>query len=531
MIETYDFKYHRGETLVDKPYQTIYYATTKFTPKDYVIINIVEKNNHVATVSKQVLEHSLMNVMQIDETLNNLAIITKKREGEPLEQYIEANAFSIDERIHFGFEYLKRLCNYEDLPTTIKYILVQPNQVLIQGDRVVMEEIIEIDESVASKDFKDIVSSIARVLTSLITTAHINNHLSPRCKDFIERMAIGNHHYQQFKDILHDYKRLFVFATIPDIAEPVKPVVLEEKEKTSNHHEAATTVEPDPIEDKEIVDIYIGTTPEEEEALVKEIEEKELPKEVEVDSHPTTVDAIKPVVSTVKEEIKVMQMDDDSQTMKFSKELTSKIDEVLDESSHIFDDVDDKATSKLDQADLLSDQAFEEYINKTDIASYDYEALDEETKYMPSLALDDDLDIEDDEEPKKKNSFKLTDKTRKLITYGLIGLTAIFLLWGLFSIGSVFSEEAKAPIASFEYVGTTDTGREYFKNTSRTFGFGNSIKSYEWKIIHGENVLGNFTTKDIMPAFRSPGTFKIQLRVEDSNGVWSEPFTQNFTAD
>lgn len=130
------------------------------------------------------------------------------------------------------------------------------------------------------------------------------------------------------------------------------------------------------------------------------------------------------------------------------------------------------------------------------------------------------FDDANDEPEKKRNAGPLA-----------LILIAIAVIAAFFAFANPFAEEeVKLPVASF--VRQEIDGKLSFKNTSQVFGKDNSIVMSEWKVFavtdSGDKQLKTSDDDNLDLIIKNSGTYRVELRVQDSNKQWSEPASEEF---
>ncbi len=129
--------------------------------------------------------------------------------------------------------------------------------------------------------------------------------------------------------------------------------------------------------------------------------------------------------------------------------------------------------------------------------------------------------------PFSNNKILLFNKEKYAINPLYISLIIIAITIGLFAIFMPLImriNETDIPKASFEKERFEDQWK--FINMSKTSGSDNKITEIEWKIYSDNELINSFSTYNLNLTFNTEGIYKITLRIMDSYGNWSLPYTE-----
>ncbi|MEA3424153.1 MAG: hypothetical protein U9Q80_10220 [Bacillota bacterium] len=145
-----------------------------------------------------------------------------------------------------------------------------------------------------------------------------------------------------------------------------------------------------------------------------------------------------------------------------------------------------------------------------------------------------DASIEDEHTRKKRfilpfsnNNILLFNKEKYAINPLYISLIIIAISIGLFAIFTPMImriNDTDIPTASFEKERFEDQWK--FINRSKTSDDDNRIEEIEWKIYSDNELINTFSTYNLNLTFNTEGIYKITLRIMDSYGNWSLPYTE-----
>lgn len=104
---------------------------------------------------------------------------------------------------------------------------------------------------------------------------------------------------------------------------------------------------------------------------------------------------------------------------------------------------------------------------------------------------------------------------------------ALALIIGLFAKFVFFKAEKIPPVASFERIEQDE--KIIFNNTSTASGNNNSIKVAHWTVESGgKKFYDSKENYNIELILKNDGTYKVTLRVQDENDLWSDPYSEEF---
>ena len=129
--------------------------------------------------------------------------------------------------------------------------------------------------------------------------------------------------------------------------------------------------------------------------------------------------------------------------------------------------------------------------------------------------------------PFSNNKILLFNKEKYAINPLYISLIIIAVAIGLFAIFTPMImriNDTDMPMASFEKERFEDEWK--FINRSKIYGNDNKIEEVEWKIFSDNELINTFNTYNLNLRFETEGIYKITLRVMDSYGNWSSPYTE-----
>ena len=182
--------YNIIETYEQNEYQEIQMGTEINNPDNIIVINTLKKLDQYSSDLESRLEKSLQNLLHIEKNNNDtLTFVTSYNEGISLKDYLKSSKISNDHRKKITQDYLDIIKKYEPIDNSLKNILVDPKQININNNELVLNELLLIaDDSKIS--FEKVTQTIGKTLDLILE------------KDaFIESLLIGSPVYTSIEDI------------------------------------------------------------------------------------------------------------------------------------------------------------------------------------------------------------------------------------------------------------------------------------------------------------------------------------------
>ncbi len=133
---------------------------------------------------------------------------------------------------------------------------------------------------------------------------------------------------------------------------------------------------------------------------------------------------------------------------------------------------------------------------------------------------------EPEEKEKKDNKKSLLLLLLLLILLGIAGYKAYTHFYP--------AEQDLLPKASF--IRTVNDNKQYFENKSVAFGKDNQVVSSEWTVYTiaddgSEKKIKSYNKRNLNLFIKTPGTYKTELKVQDSKGQWSDVISEEFVLE
>lgn len=194
--------YNIIETYEQNEYQEIQMGTEISDPDNIIVINTLKKLSQYSDHLKKTLENSLQNLLHIE--MNNddtLTFVTSYHEGISLKDYLKSSKISNDHRKKIAQDYLDIIKKYEPIDNNLKKILVDPKQININNNELVLNELLLIADD-SKIPFEEVTKTIGKTLDLILE------------KDtFIESLLAGSEVYTSIEDILNVFHTSYIDET------------------------------------------------------------------------------------------------------------------------------------------------------------------------------------------------------------------------------------------------------------------------------------------------------------------------------
>ncbi|GAU77185.1 hypothetical protein [Fusibacter sp. 3D3] len=452
--------------------------STGYLDDESAEINLISIKNpaSILTTTRLLIADHLYNVIHVFEDQNELHIVLKQPPGIPLESYLSEPEALYDHRIYLGLSLLKSLNKYDTFSNSIKYQLLQDNQLLIHDGVICFRELIDYT-TITHHSFKDVIFRSARLLERLVkpeTEIH---------QQFIDNLLIGNHHYYSISDLLQDYKNLFIYEkseTLTKIAYEYHLVLSQNDQGRSLSKSSETTYEIPEIQT--VSDLNSDITP---------------PK--------ASVDVSTPFdVLSAKEDpfAESELLRSELSKLLFAEEIILTTDT---RTLHPMDDMDATFAEIRRAHKSTSPQESLKQTSKLPV-------WDDEQTNIESDTLLENIFTEDDLEPRN---------WKKLILPIAVALALLLMLF--FANKLFFSSNADLK-ASYK-IDVLKDNRVAFVNTSSNL---KNMDLCEWTVYYDNQLIETYESENFYPVFDTEGKYDVVLRVMDKEGNWSKAYKEEY---
>jgi hypothetical protein len=194
--------YNIIETYEQNDYQEIQMGTEISDPDNIIVINTLKKVDQYGDDLKTTLENSLQNILHVEKNPDDtLTFVTSYHEGISLKDYLKSSKISNDHRKKIAQDYLNIIKKYEPIDNTLKNILVDPKQININNNELVLNELLLIADD-SKIPFEKVTQTIGKTLNLILE------------KDsFIESLLVGSAVYTSIEDILNVFHTNYIDVT------------------------------------------------------------------------------------------------------------------------------------------------------------------------------------------------------------------------------------------------------------------------------------------------------------------------------
>ncbi len=513
----------------------------------------------MSVATKHLLEDHLHNYISLVEEDGKLHLILKAHEGRAIHKFIKNSKLDYDDRVQIVYEYFKLIEKYDAFPDPIKVQLLDEEQLLISDDGLAFRELIDYAPTQVYTS-KDVFKQLGKTMDLILQDAE-GYH-----SQFIDNLILGNHNYNSLKAAKNHFKDVFIFEK-PDALESISyeytivlndleagPPIKVTKEVPKNKEIELPTLENNNLHHDELRRELADLLATNHRDIIDEqlTEDSDIPaadagkgdEVVEADEAVDVFEAMDSVDDAVdaEETVDADEAVDVVETMDSVDESVDAVDAVdaVDTTESVKADTL-KPEVKLDaKASLMAEieaELLQSVTPTVPIVSKDtksFKAIFQEDDQMPEslpksskqrfLEEDDALFVDDVSEMFDEDDFENQMPRNQIqIKWVLIGVAILLLIaFGIWGIKSLFNSK---PVAAEFNIEPLHDNRIAFMNTSTG---GKQIKAYSWEIYYADTLVQKFEDENLFPVFDTEGTYKIVMKVQDKQGNWSEPFTQEY---
>jgi len=193
--------YNVIETYEQNDYQEIQMGTEISDPDNIIVINTLKKLDQYSDQLGAKLKNSLQNLLHIEKNSDDtLTFVTSYHEGISLKDYLKSSKISNEHKQKIAQDYLDIIKKYEPLDNNIKNILVDPKQININNNELVVNELLLIADD-TKIPFEVVTQTIGKTLDLILE------------KDaFIESLLAGSAVYTSIEDIMNVFHSNYIDA-------------------------------------------------------------------------------------------------------------------------------------------------------------------------------------------------------------------------------------------------------------------------------------------------------------------------------
>lgn len=168
--------YNIIETYEENEYQKIEMGTKINDSESIIVVNTIKKNNYSDDLKSQ-FEKSLHNLLYINETDEEIIIVTTYHDGITLNDYLKSSKSNSKIKYELAKNYLNSIMKYKNINNNFKKILVDRKQISIDNDNnLLLNELLLIPNN-EKINFNQIEMLIGEVLGLLLPKDEFINSL------------------------------------------------------------------------------------------------------------------------------------------------------------------------------------------------------------------------------------------------------------------------------------------------------------------------------------------------------------------
>lgn len=203
----------------ENKFQKVYVGTDNQN-NQAVVINIIyiEKDDTSWALIEENYKNIFNNVVHFERTNDQIVVVTKVDDSLSLNSYLDDSSSTLSKRVYFAYQYLKRIKQYDPLPSHIQYILVDGAQIGLDGERLSFDELLMFSENFSGNmDSNIVIGKIAKVLKKIINPSNINYDELPLYAEtisLVDQIQKNNNHYDSLEQLFNEFANLNAVSLI-----------------------------------------------------------------------------------------------------------------------------------------------------------------------------------------------------------------------------------------------------------------------------------------------------------------------------
>ena len=524
MLYNYEDNFNVLERFEHNEYQNILMGVDKNNPDDVVVINLFKKSVLIQSDLADLFKDHLSSLVMLEETDDEIIVITKYHEGMPLKNYLDNYDTTLKSRINFAYEFLKKISIYDSFNHFFKRLFIDEDQIIMKNDELLMNELLVIDQpdEMMTADFNQVCQKIGLILDNIISSAD-NASAKTSILEFIHNLKTDEHEFTDLNQIHDAFKKIYIYDMYLDesqendasdsednaaafiggaAAGAVGGAILSNNSDSEDTHSDLSDTDDDSDWESDLKSAF-GRSDE---------DSTELPIETLMDTH----DKESEVVETDNEvqEAQEPEMEETPpSSLSFEKEEpTVPLDEANVEEEEesptvvapIFFDKEDEAEN-VDEpvSDIVEDEE-EDFISP------------EEEEQLQALFAQNTEEKTTEVKEKRRGGFLWIFIVAALI------LAAIFA-FNSCQDGGISSKEQ--PVA---HIVKTRIGDVYYFENKSTYPGESVATETNWKLTLDGEVVELADSEDFSITLDKEGKYIVELKVKNNNNVWSETESHEF---
>lgn len=168
-----------------------------------VIIITMFRPSYLAISTKNQLEN-LYNFLELEDDKEKTRIMLKDVSGKEFEHFAESTQSDKGIKVQIALEILKKMLRYDEFPNSVKFQLVQDDQIRIHESGVYLREVVNFTNHDPITD-QDIIASIGNMLCRLLPD------LDGAEATLLEQMKLGNNDFYSIADVYSAFRDVFIY--------------------------------------------------------------------------------------------------------------------------------------------------------------------------------------------------------------------------------------------------------------------------------------------------------------------------------
>lgn len=517
---SYKFKedFNVLENFENNEYQSIMMGVANNNPDNVVVINQFKKSDLINSSLVNEFKNSMTSLISFEETDEEAVVVTKYNEGMPLSNYLKNYDTTLKSRLNFAYEFLKKISIYNFFDHFFMGLLIDEDQIIMKDDELLLNELLVINSTndIESATFNDVCKKIGSILENIIFSA--DEAPNENIKEFVNNLKKDSHSYGDLNEIHEAFKKIYLYDLFLDddsnqdnskagptiiagaagLAGAASSMINSSRENNSNGQSTEGESQDDWESDLRST---FGRAPIDDNNSSNILSDDILDNETNSDELETPDNSTPEIAPLVV-------------PLNINKDVNDMSTNSTDDSLN--------GPDSLDSADITDNNKDEVKNNEPPLEVLDKEHDDEilsveEEEQLQALFSNNNSEDEVVVKEKKKNG---------CLWLLLILLLLLLLIFGFNSMKKSFLSPKEKPIVE---IVTTRIDDSYFFENKSEFSGESSLKEAEWKITLDGELIEMSNSEDFTITLDEDGDYIVELRVLDSNNVWSETEQSKFT--
>ncbi len=467
MNTSYIDLYEILDVFEDNAYQKIMMGAPYNNPEEIVIINCLKNNNSWAKKIFENAKNTLQNLIHSEILPDSLVLVTEYQEGITIDEYT-MSIKDDNRRYYLAKNYLRSIATYGTFSPYMQTILVDQNQIIIQDNNLLMNSVMIIDQQIENNlPFASVIEKVKSTLETIFYTGQPS--FDENENNRIQAFLVTLNPNRNEYHCLADIVVAFENAFALSSNTPVKQDAIQEQQLNEDTV-VATAIATNGLE-------HINSTNNTTSKMTVENINNDIPQEPQAEEL-SGLDALAGVGIGVA-----------------------------------------AGVAATDAAVNTSAASNANTINQKEIELDGLTVVNE---------------MFDEPQSQTEENYKDKDKNKK--QWGLLLILLLLLAALGYLAYTRFYNPEKDMLPKAAFVRTVNDDKQYFQNNSVAFGKDNQVVSSEWTVYTiaddgSEKRIKTYNKRDLNLFIKTPGTYKTELRVQDSKGQWSEVVSEEFVLE